>query len=220
MARNKQSDCRTGARVFSEILDLLSSLEYSTSDRSRYYGRDFTREGPLQPRLLLLLLLYMVADGNRRGYTEILEKFWMNACSWGLKLPQSRPVSAAAFCKARRKLPASLLRDLLKTVDDRVTQDFGSRYQWKGRRVFAIDGMQLNVKATEGLEIEFGKPHCGRHPQVLVCTLYDVLSELPVDQVHLPCNSDERCSFDSLLSHVKPNQLHTSNSASHPRLAS
>ena len=149
----------------------------------------------------------MVADGNRRGYTEVLEHFWTNACNWGLKLPQSRPVSAAAFCKARRKLPSSLLRDLLKIVNGRFVQDFGSRYQWRGRRVFAIDGTKLNVKATEELGIKFGKPHCGRHPQVLVCTLYDVLSELPVDQVQLPCNCDERFSFDSLLDHLSAGDL-------------
>lgn len=178
-----------------------------TSDPAYFLNRDFTRGGPLQPRLLLLLLLYMVADGNRRGYTEILERFWANAHNLGLDLPQDTPVSSAAFCKARGKLPVSLLRDLIKAVHGKFTRDFSSRYLWKKRRVFAIDGSKFNLNATEELEIEYGKPHAGYHPQVLVCALYDVLAELPVAQVELPYASDERTSLDALLPHLTSGDL-------------
>ena len=60
--------------------------------------RDFSRGGPLQPELLTTLLLYMVADGNRRGYQHLLSGFWDEARSYGLELPVDVPVSAASFC--------------------------------------------------------------------------------------------------------------------------
>jgi len=53
----------------SEILTVVSSLKSTASDpQSRGSPRHFSRDGPLTPELLTTLLLYMVADGNRRGY--------------------------------------------------------------------------------------------------------------------------------------------------------
>lgn len=149
----------------------------------------------------------MVADRNRRGYQGLLEQFWQNALSWGLPLPQDKPVSAAAFCKARLKLPGSLLRELLKSVHGQLVARFGSQSLWKGRRVYAIDGCKFNLKRTEELEIEFRGSSGGHLPQVLVCTLYDLLAEIPVAQVELPYDAGERDSLDTLLEQLKPGDL-------------
>ena len=81
----------------SDFFRIISSL-FSTSADGRYRRdpRDFSRNGPLQPELLTTLLLYMVADGNRRGYRHLLDGFWDEARSYGLELPTDTPVSAVA----------------------------------------------------------------------------------------------------------------------------
>ena len=59
----------------------------------------------LTPDLLVVLLLFMVGDGHRRGYRHILDAFWDQCASHGVPLPTEKPVSASAFSQARGKLP-------------------------------------------------------------------------------------------------------------------
>ena len=40
------------------------------------------------------MLLFMVADGNRRGYRHLLRAFWDEAKAHGLPLPTDEPISA------------------------------------------------------------------------------------------------------------------------------
>ena len=82
---------------------------FSASSDRRYFSgpRDFSRNGPLTPELLVTLLIYMVADGNRRGYRHLLDGFWDEARSHGLELPTEKPISAASFCTARHKISRS-----------------------------------------------------------------------------------------------------------------
>ena len=124
------------------ISSAFSALDDQEFRRNR---RDFSRGGRLQPELLITLLLYMVADGNRRGYRHLLDAFWDEARSYGLELPTDVPVSASAFCKAREKITNDLLRHLIHEIaESSLETTFGSQ-RWCGRRVFAVDGVTARL---------------------------------------------------------------------------
>ena len=64
----------------------------------------------------------MVAQGDRRGYQHLLDEFWSDAEDQGIPLPTPKPVSDAAFCKARKGLKPELLRELLESFRFSQTQ--------------------------------------------------------------------------------------------------
>ncbi len=145
-------------------------------------SRDFSRGGALSPELLTTLLMYMVADGNRRGYQHLLDGFWDEARSFGLPLPTDTAVSAASFCTARHKITPELLRHALHEIaTNTFATTFGAAHRWHDRRVFAIDGTKLNLQRGHDLERAFGVPDRSHCPQVLMSVMLDVCARAPVD---------------------------------------
>jgi hypothetical protein len=177
---------------------------FSTSNDRRYFSgpRDFSRNGPLTPELLVTLLVYMVADGNRRGYRHLLDGFWDEARGYGLELPTEEPISAASFCTARHKITPELLRNMLHDIASTFETTFGSQ-RWFGRRVFAIDGAKINLQRGDDLEAAFGVPEGAYCPQVLVSVLLDVCAKAPVDVEVSPFASSEREHLHNMLSSLE-----------------
>ena len=141
----------------------------------------------------------MVADANRRGYRHLLDGFWDEARSLGLKLPTDEPVSAPAFCEARHKITTALLRHMLRELAQDSIEDLGSAKRWLGRRVFAVDGTKINLQRSPDLTRDFGVPESGHCPQALVSVLLDVCTKAPVDLQISPFASSEREHLLSLL---------------------
>lgn len=141
----------------------------------------------------------MVADGNCRGYRLLLDAFWDEARSFGLKLPTDEPVSAASFCDARPKITTALLRHMLRVLAEGSIQCLGSSQRWLGRRVFAVDGTKVNFQRSPDLAREFGVPESGYCPQALVSVLLDVCTKAPVDLEIAPFASSERDHLLGLL---------------------
>lgn len=157
-------------------------LEATWKADCRSKATDFTRAGPLTPELLVTLLLFLAADAGRRGYGLMLDAFWEDAKRAGIALPQEEPVSAAAFCKARRKLKPQLLAVLLAMVGDAIGRDHAARLRWHGRRIFAVDGMRYNLQRSAELVEHLGVPHGGHCPQMLVSmSLRSFLGLLPTE---------------------------------------
>jgi Transposase DDE domain len=149
----------------------------------------------------------MVANGSRGGYRHLLDGFWDEARSFGASLPTPEPVSAPAFCKARRKLPPEVTRTLLHRAADAFEQRFGSRLRWCGRRVFGVDGSRCNVRRSAELAERFTVPFGAHCPQILVTTLFDLVSKVPHDVVIAPYNSSEREQLVLLLDRVRPGDV-------------
>jgi hypothetical protein len=160
---------------------------------------DFTRAGPLTPELLVTLLLFMAADAGRRGYGLMLDAFWEEAGRSGIGLSLDEPVSAAAFCKARRKLKPELLASFLAMVGKVIGEKHSDKLLWNGRRIFAVDGMRYNLQRGVELAEHFGVPHGGHCPQMLVSTLYDVIGKFPIAATIAPSASCERQELLRLL---------------------
>lgn len=140
----------------------------------------------------MTLLMYMVADGGRRGYSLLLGEFWDEARAFGLSLPTAEPVTAPSFCSARYKITPELLRHLLFEVVGLSLEDSFSDRRWNGRRVFAVDGSKIPLQRSEELEFAFGVPDPGYCPQILLSVLLDVCAKMPVDLEIGPYGSCER----------------------------
>lgn len=178
-------------------------LEATWRKDCRSKATDFTRGGPLTPELLVTLLLFMAADAGRRGYGLLLDAFWEEASRSGIALSCREPVSAAAFCKARRKLKPQLLAALLAMVGTAVGQRHTAKLLRHGRRVFAVDGMRHNLQRAAELAEYFGVPHGGHCPQMLVSVLYDVIGRFPIAATIAPGTSCERQELLKLLPHLQ-----------------
>lgn len=127
--------------------------------------------------------MFMVADGNKRGYGHLLDAFWDEARSYGLPLPTEFPVSAPSFCTARHKITSDLLRHLIHEISSTFFDESAEEPErrWHGRRVFAVDGTKINLQRSEELDAAFGTPDGCYCPQVLVSVLLDVCAKAPVD---------------------------------------
>ncbi|MCP3916953.1 MAG: IS4 family transposase [bacterium] len=169
--------------------------------------RQFVRRGPLQPHLLVSILLYMVRHGSRRGYARMLEAFWDEAHAFGLELPTEEAVSKQAFCQARKKLPAALVRDLLHTASDAFDDDHGSSLRWRGRRLLAVDGARRNIQPSDELRRAFGGPEGAHYPQIHVTTLFDVVGKVPLAVEVGPFGSDERAQLLRVLDRAREDDV-------------
>lgn len=157
----------------------------------------------MTPELLVTLLLFMAGDTGRRGYGHLLDEFWSEAQRAGIEMPCPDPVSAPAFCKARRKLKPELLASLLTKVCSVLTAGHEAKLQWHGRRIFAVDGMRHNLQRGDQLASRFGVPHGGHCPQVLVSTLFDVVGRFPCAATIAPGASCERQELLKLIPHLR-----------------
>lgn len=186
------------------VFEFISKLFSTARDPSfRRRAGDFTRGGPLCPEFLTSLMLYMIADGNRRGYQLLLDGFWDEARSYSLDLPTTEAISAPSFCTARRKITSALLQRLLLIASQEYDTRFGDTSRWHGRRVLAVDGVKYNLQRHRDLEQAFGRPHNGHCPQVLSSTLFDVCARMPIDLQVGPCGTSERDHLSAMLKHLK-----------------
>jgi Transposase DDE domain len=199
--------CAAPGTIQDAIIRVANFLTSRSSSGFKLGPESFTRGGPLRPDLLIALIVYMVADGGRRGYRHLIEAFWDDAKMHGLRLPQDKPISAASFCDARRKLKASALRVLLHDAADAFDQQHGAQHRFRGRRVLAVDGSKISVQRAPELWTEFGAPASSHAPQILVTTLFDVMAKVPVDATVAPFAGSEREQLGRMLGRLRPGDV-------------
>jgi len=146
---------------------------------------------------MLSLILFMIADAGRRGYVCLLDAFWDECRTHGIDLGPK--VTAAAFCKARHKIPSEMVLALLHHAARQFDLWFGDRFRLKGHRLFAVDGMKMQVTRSDELFDALGWHGSGYNPQMLLSTLYDVLSKVPHDMRVAPTHTSERAELYSML---------------------
>lgn len=156
----------------------------------------------------MTLLLFMAGDGRRRGYRHLLDAFWDEAASAGIPMPTESPVSAPAFCQARSKLSPQFVRTLLHEVADRFDSTFAEEARWRGRRVLSVDGTGFNLQRSDDLLRSFRKLDDAYCPQTQVTTLFNVVSQVPIDVAIAPYKTSERALLlDEHLPLLTPNDI-------------
>ena len=159
----------------------------------------FSRHRILTLRLMLSLILYMIADAGRRGYKPLLDAFWDECCTLRIELGTKEPVSAEAFCKARQKIPSELVLALVHPAAQQFDLYSSNPFRMKGHRVFAVDGMKMQVTRSDDLFDALGWHASGYNPQMLISTLYNVVSGVPHDVRVAPTHTSERAELHSML---------------------
>jgi Transposase DDE domain len=185
------------ARILGFVGELLST---ASDPAARRRARDFSREATLTPDVLVVLLLFMAADGNRRGYRHLLDAFWDECATHDVPLPTAEPVSASAFCQARGKLSSNVLRKVLHEASRKLESTFRGPSRWNGRRVLAVDGCKVNLQRSPDLDFSFGRPEGGHVPQATVSALVNVMSGAPNDIV---IDRYGACERQMLLEHLQ-----------------
>lgn len=147
--------------------------------------------------------MYMVVGGGRRGYRQLVDGFWDDALRQGIALPTCRPVSAPAFCNARRKLSSVAIRDLVAQTSREFDHNFGKWHRIKGRRILAADSSKIALQRAGELFDHFGAPKNGLTPQATVNLLFDVVAKMPIDATVQTYANDERGELYELLKHLK-----------------
>ena len=140
--------------------------------------------------LLMLFIFRLVFSKNQQGYGTTIVELWAQCQQMGVPLPQAKPVAASAFCNARKKLDAAIF----KTLNRRVIATYEplpDSYNWLGRRLFAVDGMKINLPRPLR-HADYAMPSDTSHyPQGLVSCLYQLKSQIPHD-FDLASHLDER----------------------------
>ncbi len=183
-------------------------MKFATRDEVGVASSSFSRGGTLSPELMVALLMFMVGDGRRRGYREMLEAFWDQAALAGVPLPTSAPVSASAFCQARDKVSTKFLKSLLVDVDRRFDAEFPDDAHWRGRRVLSVDGSHMNLQRSPELFRAFRCAKEAHNPQAKISVLINSASKVPIDIDVAPYQSSERRMLtESHLSHIRANDI-------------
>jgi hypothetical protein len=68
------------------------------------------------------------------------------------------PFCAAAYCRARARLPLALFKDLLERVCDALFTDLQTTGRWRGHRTWSMDGSSFSMPDTPVLQDHFGQP--------------------------------------------------------------
>jgi hypothetical protein len=170
-------------------------LPQTIDDRDKFSSHHFTRQRIFTIDFLTFCIIYLISDQNRFGYKHILQTLWKQLRALGLASVTDFGTTAAAFCNARKKLPAKIIKDMFYRVIDCVTK-FKPHYLWNGRRLFAIDGMKIQLPYSEELRQHFKGPqnqHGEHHyPQAIVSKLVCVLTDVVHDFEVAPYDSNER----------------------------
>ena len=158
---------------------------------------------------MLTLILYMIADAGRRGYMPLLDAFWDECRTLRIDLGCEEPVSAAAFCMARKKIPSEMILALVHHAAQQFELYFGDLFRVKGHRVFAVDGMKMQVTRSDELFDALDWHASGYNPQMLVSTLYNVVSGVPHDMRVAPTHTSERAELWAMLDSLREGDILT-----------
>lgn len=185
-------------------------LPQNIKDKNKFSPKHFTRQRIFTVDFLTFCIIYLISDQNRFGYKHILQTLWKKLRELGLAIVTDFGPTAAAFCKARKKLPAKIIKDMFYRVIE-LTNKFKPKYLWKGHRLFAIDGMKIQLPASPELREHFNGPSNqigeSHYPQALISKLYCVLTDVVYDFEVGPYNSSERELAFLHLEKLKPSDI-------------
>lgn len=102
------------------------------------------RERVLDPVTTIHVFLLQILHGN-------------TACT-ALSRLAGVPFTAAAYCRARARLPLRLFQDLLEHVCDALFPEIQETGRWHGHRTWSLDGSSFSMPDTPTLQEHFGQP--------------------------------------------------------------
>ena len=146
-------------RADAGFVDLWQGVLATVTRVAREHDRQWLRRQRVLNTLLVMLFVFRLAfASDRRGYATVLAELRDHCRQLGVDLPQERPVSAAAICKARAKVAPEAFRQVHRAV----LAEAPAPARWQGHRVFAVDGSKVNVPRPL-VEAGYDTPGPGAH---------------------------------------------------------
>ncbi len=173
-------------RLWSNIIDTVASV---ANEQDKKWKK---RHRIIDSFLLILFIFRLVFSQNNQGYGSTSAALWHQCQQLNIPLPQEKPVSTAALCKARKKID----EEVFKILNTEILNTYGTdqtKNDWKTHRLFAVDGSKINLprellKNASGYKLPNEAAH---YPQGLLSCLYRLKPKLPVD-FDLVSHGDER----------------------------
>ena len=163
------------------------------------------RKRVLNTLLIMFFIFRLVFSKNSQGYAIVIAELWDQCRTMGIPLPQATPVAASAFCTARAKLDENSFK-VLHTEILRHYDGICPDSQWKGHRIFAVDGSKINLP-RQLINYGYRTPSDNAHyPQGLLSCLYQLKSKIPMDFDLVP-HADERTLARTHLTTLSENDV-------------
>ena len=135
----------------------------------------------------------------------IIQVLWCNTAMTHLKWIGGVTVNAAAYCRARQRLPLTVLQSLLRSSSQAMRQgaDGGAAGLWCGRRALLVDGSSSIVPDTPDAQQAFSQPKgckqgCG-FPVPKVLGLFDAFSGMILELLCFPLYTHEQSKVAAAL---------------------
>jgi hypothetical protein len=129
----------------------------------------FTRNRKLSLVDLVGLILSFSSQRNRNGYDISSRQYFGLLKSFGRKLPT--PPGRSSITEARHKLRWEAFEHLLNRLNE-----VAPRAEWKGHRVFGVDGSRICLPHTPEILAKFPLNIKTHYPKGLLVTATDVLT--------------------------------------------
>jgi hypothetical protein len=178
-------------------------LADKTREKYRVSDKDFTRQR--------VLTFTIVAVSILRGHKFSLQNA-LNKVFEALGKLRLTPTNSA-FCQARQKISPELFVRLHQVARDDFYQLYGEDGEvltWRGHRVLAYDGTNLNLPNTPDLQKAFSIPRNQKGAQgvqALAGVLYDVRNDIAIGAQLGPLQAEKNFLLNDLWSGTLPGDL-------------
>lgn len=170
----------------------------------------FQRKALWSPRHVMVSLLLLCYPGHRMSYRStlnMLSRFGSRLLSW------PRVPTVGSMAKARKKMPVEACRGFLNELNHSATRMLAqARHVWRGRTIYAVDGMSLVARRSADTLKHFRCPSGGNgteshHPRALTVVAMDLLRRIPLDFVVGRKGQGERTIIKDMLSVFTPGSV-------------
>lgn len=177
--------------------DLASSLSAESIHSACRQARYSWRNRKLNPVATLSCFLLQILNGNTACQHVVHFGKWT--------------FTAAAYCKARKRLPLQILQSLLEQIAGKVRIQTEASAQWLGHRVWVEDGSSFSMSDVPALQAYFGQPSgqrpgCG-FPVAKWVALFDLATGMLLRVTVSPLRSHEAAKVSEVETDVAPGDV-------------
>jgi Transposase DDE domain len=177
--------------------DLSSSLSAESIHSACRQARYSWRNRKLNPVATISCFLLQILNGNTACQHVVHFGKWT--------------FTAAAYCKARKRLPLQVLQTLLEQIAGKVRSRTAASARWLGHRVWVEDGSSFSMSDVPALQAHFGQPSgqrpgCG-FPVAKWVALFDLATGMLLRVTVNPLRTSEAAKVSEVETDVAPGDV-------------
>lgn len=184
---NNLDSCLQKFQSCQEELNLWEKIQYEIAQICKRIDTDELKQSRQVNALTMILAIYRIVFANNfRSYDSVLCDLIDNANSHGIKLSFGEKLLPTTFCEARKRFKADTFKEINSRAINIYEEHIDNRrdYQWKGRRIFAVDGSKVNLPRETMIEEKGNYRLPCKHafyPQGLLSCIYRLKAKVTYD---------------------------------------